>query len=110
MSSKRKKMRMTLPKKQEDIRNIMEEVSIEHGEHHHHHHHTGGIDEVMRVVDVLLSAMDTRIAEVEEKIDILRKEVVKLYQLLSVLVKSMSINDEEERVSVLKKAIEIIEQ
>ncbi len=109
MNDKKRKMRMTLPKKQEDIQNIVEEISATHTHtDHHHHHHAGEANEIMKVIDIFISAMDTRMTELEEKIDILRKEMIKLYQLFSILVKSMSAKNEDDKISLLKKAVELV--
>ena len=101
-----KRMRMTLPKKEEDIQKVVEEVSELHN--HHHHHGVDGFDEILHTIDVLMDTMNTRLSDLEEKIDKLREEVINLYKLFGLIVEAIMVEDASQRKQVLTKAIEIL--
>jgi hypothetical protein len=105
-----KRMRMTLPKKEEDLQKVVEEVMETHHEHehHHHHHHAEGLDEILHTIDVLIDTMNSRISELEEKSEKLREEVVNLYLLFGEVVKVLAAKNEEEKLAALRRAKEII--
>ncbi|ABM81102.1 hypothetical protein [Hyperthermus butylicus] len=104
-----KRMRMTLPKKEEDLQKVVEEVSELHNHHHHHHHHEiEGLDEILHTIDVLMDTMNTRLSDLEEKIGKLREEIINLYKLFGLLVEAMAAEDDSHRKQVLTKAVEIL--
>jgi hypothetical protein len=104
-----KRMRMTLPKKEEDLQKVVEEVEEIHGhEHHHHHHEVEGLDEILHTIDVLMDTMNTRLSDLEEKVDKLREEVVNLYKLFGLLAEAIMIDNVEQRKQVIAKAVEIL--
>ena len=97
---------MTLPKKEEDLQRVVEEVAESHPEmvhEHHHHHHAHDIDELLHTIDVLLDAMNTRIADLEEKTTILYKAVRELYKLFPLLVKIQLTENEREKRQVIEE-------
>lgn len=106
-----KRMRMTLPKKEEDLQKVVEEVMETHEEHHHHHHHhVEGLDEILHTIDVLIDTMNSRISDLEEKSEKLREEIINLYILFGELVKAIAAKSEEEKLESLKRAKDIIEK
>lgn len=106
-----KRMRMTLPKKEEDLQKVVEEVmETHHEEHHHHHHHAEGLDEILHTIDVLMDTMNTRISDLEEKSEKIREELVNLYTVFADLVKAIAAQSEEEKLSALRHAREVIEK
>ena len=108
-----KRMRMTLPKKEEDLQKVVEEVMETHEHehhHHHHHHHVEGLDEILHTIDVLMDTMNTRISDLEEKSEKLREEIVNLYLLFGEIVKALAATSEDEKIKALQRAREIIEK
>jgi len=109
-----KRMRMTLPKKEEDLQKVVEEVMEthhEHGhEHHHHHHHAEGLDEILHTIDVLMDTMNSRIADLEEKSEKIREELVTLYKLFAAVVRAVAAESEEEKKAALLEAKKLLEQ
>ena len=105
-----KRMRMTLPKKEEDLQKVVEEVMELHPEmaHEHEHAHAHDVDELMHTIDVLMDTVNTRLTDLEEKVDKLYEEVVTLYKLFTVLVKAMLL-PEPERVKAIEEAKKILE-
>jgi len=104
-----KRMRMTLPKKEEDLQKVVEEVEELHvHEHHHHHHEVEGLDEILHTIDVLMDTMNTRLSDLEEKVDKLREEIVNLYKLFGLLAEAIIVEDAEQRRQVIAKAVEIL--
>lgn len=105
-----KRMRMTLPKKEEDLQKVVEEVMETHQEEHHHHHHAEGLDEILHTIDVLMDTMNTRISDLEEKTEKIREELVNLYTVFADLVKALAARSEEEKLAALRHAREVIEK
>ncbi len=110
-----KRMRMTLPKKEEDLQKVVEEVMETHHEHgheheHHHHHHAEGLDEILHTIDVLMDTMNSRIADLEEKSEKLREEVVTLYKLFAAVVRALAAESDVERKTALLEAKKLLEQ
>lgn len=104
-----KRMRMTLPKKEEDLQKVVEEVEeIHHDHHHHHHEHVEGLDEILHTIDVLMDVMNTRITDLEEKVEFLRDEIINLYKLFGAIVEAIASQNEEERKAAISKAYEIL--
>ncbi len=104
-----KRMRMTLPKKEEDLQKVVEEVEETHHAHHHHHHeHVEGLDEVLHTIDVLMDVMNTRITDLEEKAEFLREEIINLYKLFGAVIEALASPDEKRRELALNKAYEIL--
>ena len=105
-----RRMRMTLPKKEEDLQKVVEEVMEAQHEHHHHHHHhhAEGLDEILHTIDVLMDTMNSRITDLEEKTEILRGEITRLYKLFAAIVEALASNTEEERVKALEEARKIL--
>lgn len=106
-----KRMRMTLPKKEDDLQKVVEEVAeAQHDyEHHHHHHGVEGIEEILHTVDVLMDTMNTRISDLEEKTGKLRSEVENLYRLFAALVEALAAGNEEQKRKALERAMNILE-
>lgn len=104
-----KRMRMTLPKKEEDLQKVVEEVQETHDHHHHHHHeHVEGLDEILHTIDVLMDVMNTRISDLEEKVEFLRDELLNLYRLFGAIVEALAAETPEAKKTALSKAYEIL--
>lgn len=105
-----RRMRMTLPKKEEDLQKVVEEVMESQHEHHHHHHHhhSEGLDEILHTIDVLMDTMNTRITDLEEKTEILRGEITRLYKLFAAVVEALASDSEEGRARALEEARKIL--
>jgi hypothetical protein len=105
-----RKMRMTLPKKEQDLEKVVEEVqSVEHEHHHHHHHHEEGLDELLHTIDVLLDTMNSRITDLEEKMELLRNEIKTIYKLLSLAVKGIVAESSTEKEKILNEMVSLLE-
>ena len=106
-----KKMRMTLPKKEEDLQKVVEEVMETHPDmHHHEHEHVHELDDILHTIDVLMDAMNTRLIELEEKANTLYHEVLDLYRLFAIVVKALASETLEERRKILLEADTILSE
>ncbi len=108
---KKKRMRMTLPKKESDLEKVVEEVMELHPEmaHEHGHHHHHEMDELLHVVDTLVDIMNSRLRDVEERCDSLAQDVKTLYKLMGALFTAVYAKSEEEKRKALEEAVKIIE-
>ena len=109
---KKKRMRMTLPKKESDLEKVVEEVMELHPEmaHEHEHHHHHDIDELLHVVDTLIDIMNSRLRDVEERCDSLASDVRTLYKLIQLLFTAVYTGSPEERKKILAEAVEVLKK
>lgn len=109
---KKRKRRMTLPKKREDIEKVVEEVSERHGhehEHEHHHHHHGDVDELLTVIELLLDSTNATVKVLDSKVKQQASEIAILYRVLAKVVEAcLASEDEEARRKSLMEALEIL--
>ena len=107
---KRRKRRMTLPKKESDLEKVVEEVMETHPElaHEHEHHHHHELDELMHVVDTLLDIMNSRLRGVEERCASLAEDVKRLYKLVGLMFEAVYAKSDEEKRRVLEEALAVL--
>ncbi len=107
---KRKKMRMTMPKKKEDIEKVVEEVAERHGhEHEHHHHHHGDLDELLTVIELLLDSTNATVKVLDSKVKHQAREIATIYKVLAKVVEAcLTSESEEDRREKLLEALETL--
>ncbi len=106
-----KRMRMTLPKKEEDLQKVVEEVmETQHDHHHHHHHHAESLDDILHTIDVLMDTMNTRLVDLEEKTELIRKEIVNLYKLFGLVVEALVADNQNAKLKAIAEAKRILEE
>ncbi|MCE4608983.1 MAG: hypothetical protein F7C36_01200 [Desulfurococcales archaeon] len=110
MSERKKRKRMTLPKKAEDIHQIVQEVeeSHAHDHHHHHHHHAGDLDELLLVLELLIDSINANVNNLSSRVTQNSYEIARLYKILSYLVKAIATEDPAEKKQILEKAIDLL--
>ncbi len=101
---KKRKKRMTLPKKREDLEKIVEEVSETHPHEHHHHHAAEGLDEILEVYEIFIDSLRANVSSLEAQVKSQRLEIARLYRILSKIVEACFSEDEEERRKALLEA------
>ncbi len=114
--AEKKKSRMTLPKKEDDIQRVVEEVQErlhehhhEHGhEHEHEHHHHLDVDEFIAAVEVVLDSLNTRLRQVEDQLSRLARDVKDLYILNAKLYEAYLSEDPEKKRRALEDAAELL--
>ena len=114
MSEKKRKRRMTLPKKREDIEKVVEEVAEghshghEHEHEHHHHHHHGDVDELLTVIELLLDSTNATVKVLDSKVKQQANEIATIYRVLAKIVEACMSSDEESKRSKLLEALKIL--
>ncbi|MEB2793690.1 MAG: hypothetical protein G5Z42_02985 [Caldisphaeraceae archaeon] len=106
MSSGRK--RMELPKKKEDLNNIVEEVERTHGHEEEHEHND--IEDVVSVLELLVDSLNANIKSLDSTVKAQGKEIANIYKVLARIVDACTSDNDEEKVSALKEAISILNQ
>jgi hypothetical protein len=102
---------MTLPKKEEDLQKVVEEVmETQHDHHHHHHHHAESLDDILHTIDVLMDTMNTRLVDLEEKTELIRKEIVNLYKLFGLVVEALAAENQDAKLKAIAEAKRILEE
>ncbi|MCE4598880.1 MAG: hypothetical protein F7C81_01615 [Desulfurococcales archaeon] len=111
MSGERRKKRMTMPKKREDLERIVEEVEATHAhEHgHEHHHHHGDVDEVLTVMELLIDSLNATVKNLEARLNQQSMELARIYKVLAYIVQSLAHENRHEKAKALKEAIKILE-
>jgi len=87
--ARKRRERMTLPKKKDDIEKIVREVEESHAHdhhHHHHHHHHGELDELLAVLELLIDSMKASIDTLDARVSRNSYEIARLYKILGHLV------------------------
>ncbi len=111
-SKRKRKSRMTLPKKREDLDKVVQEVSERHHEHdhHHHHHHHGDIDELLTVIELLIDSLNANVKVLETNVKRQAGEIALIYRVLASIVKAcLAAESEEERKAALQEALRLLE-
>lgn len=107
--NKKRKKRLTLPKKKDDIQKIVEEVEETHAHehHHHHHHHHGEVDELLAVLELLVDSLNANINTLSSRVSRNSYEIARIYKILGHLVAYLA-SEGEERVEHLRSAIRLL--
>lgn len=94
-----------LPKTEEDLEKIQEEVESEHGHEHHHHHEHDVLEEVLFSVQ----SLEGRLNQVTNDTEYCRKEVKRIYLILSKLVRASFEIDSYRRIQILRELKDLLE-
>lgn len=106
-----KKMRITLPKREEDIEKIMNEVLERHPEMaHEHHHREHDVQDLVNTIEVLFDVAHTRLSYVENDVKLLAKHTALLYKLVLLLAKGLVAEDREEKRKTLEEIVSLLEE
>ena len=96
-----------LPKSEEDLEKIQEEVESEHGhEHEHHHHHE---HDVLEEILFSVQSLEGRLNQVSNDAEYCRKEVKRIYLILSKLVRASFETDSYRRIQILRELKDVLE-
>jgi len=97
-----------IPQSEDDMEEIQREV--EESEHHHHHHeHEHSVEELVTELYMSLQALEGRVTEVEKDNDDCKKEISRLYKILSKLILATMSENKEERIKNLKEITSLLE-
>ena len=109
------KLRLTLPKKEEDIEKVMEEVyethpemREEHEHHHHHHHHEDELIIVLNSIVDGLNHFNTHLKNLESRMSFLEKAISYMARMNALLYKALLYGDQEDKREILKKIQDIL--
>ena len=94
-----------IPQNEEDMEEIQREV--EENEHHHHHEHS--IEDLVTELYMSLQSLEGRVTELEKSNDDCKKEISRLYKILSKLILATMSENKEERIKNLKEITTLLE-
>ncbi len=106
---RKKRMRMTLPKKKEDLEKVVEEVEETHPEHQHHHHHEEEVEEFLAAFEYLLDSLNANVKVLDSTVKEHTMEIARLYKILARIVEACFSNDEERKKKALLDALSVLE-
>ncbi len=107
---KGRKKRMTLPKKQQDIEKVVQEIEErEGGEHHHHHHSHGDLDEIIAIVELLIDSLNVKMKELEDRVRLQSNEITRLYRVLALILRYLATDNESEKREIIRNAEKLLE-
>ncbi len=104
---KKKRMRMTLPKKKEDLEKVVEEVEATHPEHHHHHHEEE-LEEFLAAFEYLLDSLNANVKVLESTVKEHTMEIARIYKILAKLVEACFSEDDERKRKALLEALDVL--
>ncbi|QIW24354.1 hypothetical protein EWF20_09460 [Sulfolobus sp. S-194] len=96
-----------IPKSEEDLNEIQREVEEE--EQHHHHHHEHSEEELLTELYMSLQGIEGRVTELEKSNDECKKEISRLYKIISKLLLATLTENKDERIKNLKDIIGLLE-
>ena len=106
---KGRKKRMTLPKKQQDIEKVVQEIEEREGGEHHHHHSHGDIDEIIAIVELLIDSLNVKMKELDDKVRLQSNEITRLYRILALILKYLASDSESEKKEIIRNATKLLE-
>lgn len=95
-----------IPKSEDDLEEIQREVESE--EHHHHHEHEHEED-LLTELYMSLQGLEGRVNELEKSNDDCKKELSRIYKILSKLIIATMSENKDERIKNLKEIISLLE-
>jgi len=101
--------RMTLPKDEDSMRKIQEEIEREHHHHHHHHHEHAEIGDVLVYILETLADLKDRVKSCEQNVDDLQRDVRTLYKVMVFIMKAL-LSEGDERREALEEALQALER
>jgi hypothetical protein len=104
---KKKRMRMTLPKKREDLEKVVEEVEATHPEHHHHHEED--VEEFLAAFEYLLDSLNANVKVLESTVKGHTMEIARIYKILAKIVEACFTDDVEKKKKALLEALSALE-
>lgn len=96
-----------IPKSEEDMEEIQREVEGE--EHHHHHEHEHNVEDLVTELYMSLQGLEGKISELEKSNEECKKEISRLYKILSKLLLATMTDNKEERIKNLKEITSLLE-
>ncbi|MDT7900321.1 MAG: hypothetical protein RRE78_00180 [Acidianus sp.] len=97
-----------LPKTDEDLEEIQQEVESEH--HHHHHEEEGqSIEEVLGELYVRLQSLESKSKELEDSSETCKEEISRIYKILGKMLIALTAKDENEKIKNLKDILSTLE-
>ena len=107
---KSRKKRMTLPKKQQDIEKVVQEIEErEGGGHHHHHHSHGDLDEIIAIVELLIDSLNVKMKELEDRVKLQSNEITRLYRVLALILRYLATDSESDKREIIRNAEKLLE-
>ncbi len=107
------KLRLTMPKKEEDIEKVVEEVYETHPEmmeEHHHHHHFE--DELIIALEALVEGFNhftSHLRTLEKRVTRIEEKIEKLTETNKLIAKLLATEKEEEKEEIIEKLKKIIQ-
>jgi len=98
-----------LPKTEEDMEEIQREVEEEHEHGHHHHEHEHSIEDLITDLYMSIQSLEGKVSEIEKDNEDCKKEISRLYKILSKLVLATLSENKDERIQNLKEIISLLE-
>lgn len=99
-----------IPKTDEDLKEIQREVEAEHHhEHHHHHHEEVDIEEFLGEIYLNIQNLQSKIENLEKSNNECKKEISKIYKIISRLLIAVSSKDDNEKIKNLKEVLSLLE-
>lgn len=110
--SRLSKFRMNIPKTEEDLKELMKELSEEH--HHDHHHHHGHFEEeIIVAINALIDAVNDlsgKIQNLEKRLRALEKQTLTLGKLHSLSLKIQFMEEPSDKEKIFNELSNILNE
>ncbi|AOL17635.1 hypothetical protein BFU36_02980 [Sulfolobus sp. A20] len=94
-----------IPKNDKDMEEIQREVE----ETHHQHEHEHGVEELLSELYLNLQSMQGKVDELSKTAEDCKKEISKLYLIISKLLIALTTRDQNEKIQNLKDILGLLE-
>ncbi|MCY0859028.1 MAG: hypothetical protein OWQ54_01210 [Sulfolobaceae archaeon] len=98
-----------IPKSEEDLEKIQEEVESEERVSHEHEHAHSEEEEIINSLFSSLQALNQKVSKMEEADEDCRKEIANIYKILGKLVEAVFANNEDDKIKSLKEILSFLE-
>ncbi|MFP3259289.1 MAG: hypothetical protein RXQ22_00020 [Sulfolobus sp.] len=95
-----------IPKSEDDLEEIQREVEEEEHEHHHHEH---SIEDIVNELAISLQSLESNVNEIQNDNENCKKELSRIYKILSKLVIASFTKNEDERIQILRELVSLLE-
>ncbi|MEL9969611.1 MAG: hypothetical protein QXR57_03085 [Metallosphaera sp.] len=94
-----------LPKTDEDLEEIQREVE---GSHNEHHHGESDLESVLGELYVNYQNLDSKVKELEQENEKLKREVATLYKVISKAIVALTAENQEDKRKTLSEMLSLL--
>lgn len=98
-----------IPKSEEDLEKLQEEVESEKRLVHEHEHVHSEEEEIINSLFSSVQALNEKVKKMEESDEECKKEIANIYKILSKVIEAVFSTNEEDKIKNLKEILSFLE-